>query len=162
MSSKRPCQICRKWFRRDPRVGRRHRTCGAASCQRERHRRACAAWHEGNPGYDREDRLRRRLRLRSPPLPPPTTSAATRPLRPPPSPPPASAVSTPPMRQIDWLAARDAVGLEVSVVLEVVGQVLWDGVRDAVRSQLIGIQGIRGQVLPRSPRDEIARGSRAP
>ena len=165
MSSKGPCQICRKWFRRDPRVGRRHRTCGAASCQQERHRRACAAWHARNSGDDREDRLRRRLRLRPPPSPPPAAAAAIPPSRPPPSPaspPPSSPVSTPPMRQIDWLAARDAVGLEVAVVLEVVGQVLWEGVRDVVRSQLTGTQGIRGQVPPRPPRDEIGRGSRAP
>ena len=62
MARKRPCRVCRRWFWPHPRAGDRQHTCSRPDCQRERHRRACAAWRLRHPDYDREDRLRRRLR----------------------------------------------------------------------------------------------------
>lgn len=115
MARPRPCRICKQWFHPDARAGPRQRVCSSPSCQRERHRRACAAWHGRNPDYDREDRLRRRLVREVKPV--------------------VSALAVPPMERLDRAAARDAVGLEVSVVLEVTAQLLWDGVRDAVAAQ---------------------------
>jgi len=58
---KRPCCVCRKWFRPDPRVGARQRACSAESCKRERHRRACASWRKKNAQGLKEDRVRARL-----------------------------------------------------------------------------------------------------
>ena len=46
-------------------------TCSAPDCQRERHRRSCAAWRQRHPDYAREDRLRRGLQV-------PKTAAAAR------------------------------------------------------------------------------------
>lgn len=119
MAGSRPCRICKQWFRPDARAGDRQRVCGSESCQRERHRRACAAWHRRNPDYDREERLRRRL---------------TREVKPAVSDP----LAVPPMMRWDGAAARDVVGLQVAVALEVTAQLLWDGVRDAVRTQAHG------------------------
>jgi hypothetical protein len=119
MAHQRPCRICKKWFRPDARAGARQRTCGSPSCQRERHCRACAAWRGRNPDYDQEERLRRRLYREMKPI-------VSDPL------------VVPPMERLDRAAARDAVGLEVSVVLEVTAQLLWDGVRDAVAAQRRG------------------------
>lgn len=56
MPRKKKCCVCGKWFQPDPRVGARQKACGAASCQRERHRRADRAWHAANPDYDRDRR----------------------------------------------------------------------------------------------------------
>jgi hypothetical protein len=145
MARKRPCSICKTWFRRDPREGSRQRVCSSPSCQRERHRRACAAWHRRNPGYDREDRLRRRLRRRRD-----VPSAVSDPL------------VLPPMRRMDWSAARDAVGLEVVVVLEEASQVLWEQVRDAVSSQRFVGQGVRKKVLGPAARDDMVPRPRSP
>ena len=125
MARQRPCRICRKWFRPDPRAGDRQHTCGSAACRRERHRRACAAWHRSNPDYDREDRLRRRLHREVKPV-------VSDPL------------AVPPLARLDREAARDAVGLEVIVVLEVVVQLLWTATRDAVRAQRVGGRGVGG------------------
>jgi len=101
MARQRPCRICKQWFRPDPRAGDRQHTCTAAACQRERHRRACAAWHRANADEDRADRLRRRLGREVTPV-----------------------VSGPRAGRLlgrwDRAAARDAVGLEVVVVIEVV------------------------------------------
>ena len=58
---KRPCKICRKWFRPDPRSKGEQKVCGDPACQRERNRRACRAWRKKNPTYDRVRRAHERL-----------------------------------------------------------------------------------------------------
>lgn len=57
---------------------------------------------------------------------------------------------------MDMGVARDAVGLQVAVVLEEAARLLWSGVRDAVAWQPLGSQGVRGKVLPSGPRDAIS------
>ena len=118
MARKRPCRICRKWFVPHARAGDRQLACSAASCQNDRHRRACEAWRRREADYDREDRLRRRL-VREPggELP--------------------SGVVADPLRRVDWSAARDAVGLEVAVTIEEAARVLHVWARDAVCSQVL-------------------------
>jgi len=110
MARSRPCRICRRWFQAHPRVGSRQRTCSRPECQRERHRRSCACWHERNPDYDRETRLRVRLAQHRP-----ETAASG---------------------LLPWTPARDAVGLQVLVVLEEVVRLLVSTLRDAVVRQL--------------------------
>lgn len=60
MHRKRPCRICRCWFRPDPRVGERQRVCFDPGCQKENRRRKQAEWRERHPGYFRTWRLRKR------------------------------------------------------------------------------------------------------
>jgi hypothetical protein len=140
MSRKQPCRICGRWYLPDPRARAWQRTCERATCRRERHRRSCASWHERNPDYDREERLRRRLRLCELP--------ATRPVDP---------LAGSPLLRLNRQTARDAVGLEVIVVLEETGQVLWQGVRDAVRGQALAGHAVSRRVPLPSCRDDIAR-----
>jgi hypothetical protein len=116
MARKRPCRICRKWFSPHCRAGDRQHVCSAPSCQRERNRRACAAWRGRHPDYDREDRLRRRLVRDGEPV----------------------GVQADPLRRLDWQAARHAVGLQVAVTIEETGKVLHLWTRNAVRSQVVG------------------------
>ena len=61
MRKKRPCSICRKWFLPKAHQGTRQTTCGSKECRSEKHRRACRDWHQRNPDYDRDRRLRDRL-----------------------------------------------------------------------------------------------------
>lgn len=124
MARKRPCRICRRWFQPHPRAGDRQRTCSSAECQRERHRQACARWRRRHPDYDREDRLRRGLQV------------------------PERATAGAALRGINWPAARDAVGLEVAVVIEEVGEVLQRGARDAVSAQVTEVIKDRPQLPP--------------
>lgn len=139
MNRRRPCRVCRKWFRPDPREGARQRVCGSPACQRERHRRACAAWHARNPGYDREWRLLKKLYVQAP-------SCSTAP----------SVV--PPSARLDWSAARDAVGPEVTVVVEESVRVLASWVRDAVIAQLPSKPLVTGRHVPNGTRDAIVTG----
>lgn len=124
MVGKRPCRICRRWFQPHPRAGDRQHACSSPDCQRERHRRACATWRRHHPDYDWEDRLRRRLQA------------------------PDKATAGAPLRGIDWSAARDAVGLQVAVVIEETGEVLQRWARDAVSAQVADPQRFRLRLPP--------------
>lgn len=124
MVGKRPCRFCRRWFQPHPRAGDRQHACSSPDCQRERHRRACATWRRHHPDYDREDRLRQRLQA------------------------PDKATAGAPLRGIDWSAARDAVGLQVAVVIEETGEVLQRWARDAVSAQVTDPQRFRLQLPP--------------
>lgn len=141
MGRKRPCRICGKWFESHPRAGDRQRACGRSECRQERHRRACSAWHERHPGYDRERRLRERVRVEG---------VAGKPL------------SRDPLAEIAWDAVRDAVGLEASVIVEETGKAVALWARDAVCQQAAEITRKLAKVLPRAARDEIAAGAGPP
>ena len=58
---KRPCRICRKWFKPDPRLGERQKTCGDTECQRKWHTRKCREWNRKNIPYFQEIYLERCL-----------------------------------------------------------------------------------------------------
>lgn len=135
MVRSRPCRVCRKWFCPSPRAGDRQRVCSAAECQRERHRRACASWHGRQPHYDRERRLRERLR----PAAAPNRSA-----------------SRDPVAEVAWPVARDAVGLEVAVIVEETAKVLCLYARDAVAAQGMEITRQLRRHAPDGPRDAMA------
>lgn len=60
---KKPCSECRRWFRPDPRVGWRQKTCGDPVCVKARHRRMDRAWHSRHPDYDRSRRWQMKLDL---------------------------------------------------------------------------------------------------
>ena len=59
---KRPCRICRRWFRPDPRLKDRQMTCGEEACKREWHRRKCAEWNKANAELLKRERLAQKLR----------------------------------------------------------------------------------------------------
>src|SRR5712692_4106916 len=65
MDTPRPCRICRKWFRTDPRVGDRQRACSSRECQAKRRKRTQAAWRAANPEYFAAQRIQ--ARAASPP-----------------------------------------------------------------------------------------------
>jgi len=119
---KRPCRICRKWFSPNPRQKDRQYTCGRAACQRERHRRNCADWHHRNPDYDRESRLRARLKRGK-------EASGSR-------------GYVEPSQGINWACARAAIGLESLVVIDEMSRVTLDLARDAISAQVLARKGV--------------------
>lgn len=74
---KKPCCICRRWFRPDPRIGSRQRARRNPDCPSARQRKKQKQWRERHPDYftarrildlGKEDRMPEPLRL-----PPPLT-----------------------------------------------------------------------------------------
>ena len=116
---KRPCRICRKWFCPNPRQKDRQHTCGRAACQRDRHRRNCADWHHRNPDYDRESRLRARLKRGK-----------------------EGGGYVEPSQGINWALARAAIGLDSLVVIDEMSRVTLDLARDAISAQVLVRKGI--------------------
>jgi len=139
MARKRPCRICRRWFRPDPRTGDRQHVCSRADCQRERHRRACRRWRQREAPAESAHRLRQRLQ----------EAANGQP-------------AAGPGAGLAWDVVRDAVGLEVAVILEEISRLLADVVRDAVRRQ-VGVSARESrQVEPASRRDDMVSAGAAP
>ena len=112
MARNRPCGVCGKWFHPNARQGERQHTCGLPACKKEWHRRACAKWHDRNPGYDQHTRLVTRLVKDDPP-----EQRGRQP---------------DPLNLIDWAIAKDEVGLKVEVLVEETGKVLLQVARDAI------------------------------
>lgn len=99
MQKKRPCRICHKWFAASAREGDRQRVCKEPACQSERHRRNCEEWRRRNPGWERAERLRDRIRVED-------TPAAQ------------EKAKSSPLSGFQWGRVRDAVGVDVAVVVE--------------------------------------------
>ena len=114
--------------------------CGKPECQRERHRRSCAEWHSRHPGYDREERLRKKVR--------PAREGSRR------------DPEVDPLTEIDWEAARDAVGAETTIFMEETQKLAVAWARDVVRAETPRIKGEIVKQLNRRSRDAI--GERAP
>src|SRR5713226_5552738 len=92
MLTKRPCQICRRWFVPDRRVGRRQRACSAPTCQIARRARTQASWRRRNPDYFIADRIQRRhLTAEERSVPP--------------------LLFPPPLSQLPWDLAQDTFGV---------------------------------------------------
>lgn len=137
---KRPCRVCRKWFKPDPRAGDRQRTCSAASCQRERHRQACAAWRAAEHAAEQGEKV---------------AAAVTDALAP-------EGGSEPVSRVLRLVGVRDAVPLEVSIMIGIVLRVVVRAVRDAVVAEVHGIAKQKAKESRDAARDEMAARGRPP
>ena len=62
---RRPCRICRRWFTPNPRLKGRQKTCGAAKCKREWHKKKCAEWNKKNSDYFKTNYLQKKLNTAS-------------------------------------------------------------------------------------------------
>jgi len=140
MRRKRPCRICRHWFVAHPRAGERQRVCSKPQCQKERHRRACAAWRKREQEGERVHRLRQRI------LEVPAVSAQAGGVR----------------ARLRWDAVRDAVGLEMAVIIEEMRREVEDLVRDAVRRQALENTGQSSREMKPMGRDDIALSALTP
>src|SRR3990170_6589780 len=59
-TGKKPCCICRRWFRPDPRIGSRQRTCKNTDCQTAHRRKKQKAWRKTHPDYFIRKRIEKR------------------------------------------------------------------------------------------------------
>ena len=109
---RRPCSICRRWFRPDPRVGVRQRACHQPECQATRRKKTQAAWCDRNPGYFAGRRILARSALAQPP----------------------EALRLPdPLRQLPWDIAQDQFGVKGADFIAVMGALLLRAAQDQLR-----------------------------
>lgn len=100
---KRPCCICRRWFRPDPRIGSRQQACRRPECQAARRKKKQKVWRERNPDYFIARRIQDRSRQDRPPEP----------LRLP-----------PPLNRLPWDIAQSQFGTEGADFIGIMGAVL--------------------------------------
>jgi len=111
-SRKRPCTICRRWFRPDPRVGKRQRACNRPECQAARRQKTQASWRRRNPEYAIAWRLDRRK----------AETGEPQPLRLP-----------SPLPQLPWDFAKDQFGAQGADFLGFMGALILRAAKDQIR-----------------------------
>ena len=126
---KRPCSICRRWFRPDPRVGDRQHACAKADCQTARRQKTQASWRHRNPGYAVAYRLDQRASQKE---------TDPEPLRLP-----------APLNQLPWDVAKDQFGTQGADFIGVMGTLLERSAKDQFRAYVVDSTGVSG-TLPRN------------
>ena len=113
---KKPCCICRRWFRPDPRVGLRQQACREPDCQVARRKKKQKAWRKRNPDYF----IARRIQDRS---------GQDRP--------PESLRLPPPLSQLPWDVAQSQFGTEGADFIGIMGTLLLRSAQSQFRAYVI-------------------------
>jgi hypothetical protein len=133
---KRPCSICRRWFRPDARVGARQHACGQPGCQTARRQKTQASWRRRNPSYAIAYRIDQRAAQKVP---------EPEPLRVP-----------APLNQLPWELAKDQFGPQGADFIGVMGALLVRSVKDQFRTHVVDSEGLpgtlRAPILKTSPK----------
>src|ERR1019366_5087375 len=125
---KRPCTICRRWFRPDARVGVRQRACTKPECQTARRLKTQASWRNRNQGYAIAWRLDRR---------------ATQAQQPP------EALRLPkPLNQLPWEFAKDQFGVQGADFIGVMGALILRSAKDQFSPYLPDPARLSGALPP--------------
>jgi len=123
---KRPCCICRRWFRPDPRIGSRQQACQRPECQAARRQKKQKAWRKRNPDYF----IARRIKDRS------GQDRSPEPLRLP-----------PPLSRLPWDIAQSQFGIEGTDFIGVMGAVLLRATQSQLKAYLTENSKLAG-ILP--------------
>lgn len=134
-AGKKPCRICRRWFRPDARVGERQRACGQPECQAARRQKTQADWRNRNPDYPTGWRLDQRAAHTPPPEP----------LRLP-----------APLAQLPWEFAKDQFGPQGTDFIGVMSTLILRAAKDQMRAYLPDPTGLPGR-LPTLPEKTSSR-----
>src|SRR5438132_10023478 len=130
----RPCCICRRWFRPDPRIGSRQRACQSRECQAARRVQTQRSWRESRPDYFIAYRMRERGEQDRPPEP----------LRLP-----------PPLSRLPWDIAQDEFGVKGADFIGIFGTVLLRAAQDQFRAYPIESTRIVNTLRPNPAQDQI-------
>ena len=131
---KRPCCVCRRWFRPDARVGLRQRACGQSDCQAARRVQTQKFWRDRNPDYFIARRIQERGNQDQPPEP----------LRLP-----------PPLSRLPWDIAQDEFGVQGADFIGLLGTLLLRVAQDQFRAYPIDSTRTADTLHPESMQDQI-------
>src|SRR5262249_43093522 len=124
---KRPCCVCRRWFRPDPRIGMRQRACSGAECQAVRRVQTQKSWRDRNPDYFMARRMQERGNQEQPPEP----------LRLP-----------PPLSQLPWDIAQDQFGVKGPDSIGVVATTGQRAAQAQLRAHSLDSTAVRAALRP--------------
>jgi len=130
---KRPCSICRRWFRPNVCVGDRQHTCSQPTCQTARRKKTQAKWRAKNPDYGTAYRIQQRS----------AQAQAPEPLRVP-----------PPLNQLPWDLAKDQFGSQGADFLGVMGALLLRCAKDQFSAHQLDSMRVPGALPPSAAQDQ--------
>lgn len=130
---KRPCKICRRWFRPHPRVKDDQKTCGKAECKKEWHRRKCAEWNNKNADYFKGIYLKRKINSEG-------VNDETGHQK-------QKGFCTRFSLSLPWQEIQEAMGVKQRVIIDYIIHLLTRHVQEAIKTQLIVNTGQMAQLL---------------
>ena len=130
---KKPCKICRRWFRPDARVGARQRACGKPECQTARRQKTQASWCDLNPDYAADYRIQQRAVQKQPPEP------LRLPL---------------PLPKLPWDLAKDEFGAKGADFIGVACALLLRTAKDQIRAYVVDPARLPGTLPPSAAKDQ--------
>ena len=133
---KRPCCVCRQWFRPDPRVGARQRACAKPECQAARRVQTQRNWRESRPDYFTARRIQERGEQDRPPEP----------LRLP-----------PPLSQLPWDIAQDEFGVQGTDFIGILSTVLLRAAQDQFKAYSLDKTELAGTLPLKAAQDQVFR-----
>ena len=133
-SEKKPCCICRKWFRPDVRVGRRQRTCGRIDCQQALEKKTLAGWRARNPDYFVAWRIQARSKAERTPEP----------LRLP-----------HPLSNLPWDIAQDEFGAKGADFIGVMGSVVLRVAKNQLSKEVLDSTRDSGRLPPPAAKNQF-------
>lgn len=131
---KRPCCVCRRWFRPNPRVGLRQRACGEPDCQAARRVQTQRSWRDRNADYFIARRIQERGKQDQPPEP----------LRLP-----------PPLSRLPWDIAQDEFGVKGADFIGIFGTVLLRAAQDQFKAYSTDSTEVAGTLPQDAVQDQI-------
>jgi len=131
---KRPCCVCGRWFRPDPRIGARQRACRQPECQVARRRRKQKAWREANSDYFIARRMQKRAAESRPPEP----------LRLP-----------PPLNQLPWDIAQSQFGIQGADFIGNMGTLLLRAAQSQFEAYMADSTGVIDTVVAPATQSQI-------
>jgi hypothetical protein len=131
---KRPCCVCRRWFRPDARVGLRQRACRQPDCQAARRVQTQKAWRDRNADYFIARRIQERSNQDQPPEP----------LRLP-----------PPLSRLPWDIAQDEFGVKGADFIGIFGALLLRVAQDQFKAYPIESTGSADPLHSNPAQDQI-------
>ena len=131
---KRPCSICRRWFRPDVRVGSRQHTCNRPECQSARRKKTQSSWRKRNPDYPLAWRIQFRSESKSPPQ---------------------SMRLPAPLSDLPWDMAQEEFGIKGADFVGVMGGLMLRSLKDQIKRQLVDLSGDPRTLPLIAAKDEI-------
>ena len=133
-AQKKPCCICRRWFRPDPRIGSRQRACQNPDCQVARRRKKQKRWRERNPDYFLARRILDRGKGDRPPEPLRLPS---------------------PLSRLPWDIAQFQFGVKGTDFIGVLGKVLLSDAQSQFAAYLTDFARLSGTLPPSSAQSQM-------
>ena len=139
---RRPCRVCRKWYKPNPQGGHQQKTCGSDICKKERHKQKNRAWRKANPTYGLENRLAAKIETAKGPAAEPANGKRNR----------CSELQYP------MSIAKEVMGVEAAVFIEFMLRVVIWIKKEAIGNYPSSKKGDESEVLALNQKEAIGNG----